>query len=935
MSVAEIQEKIAALAEKLTTLHGEENKRIKKRVLANLGKLKKQLSEKEMNPETSTVASAKVGEEVQTSDEAQDFGSRTLSSKKQLKAKLHLVNKELAEYAQKKQLKSAIKTFNKSMKKGIPLDVHSYANLTNAYVRCGEIDAAMEQLEIMKKRNISPNIVLLTTIMKGYCESGDMVSAKGILEQMLSSNMVEKKPNIRTYNTFLRGCIRVGDINSALHYFTLIKRKESEVAPDKTTYQYIIQLLCQGLRYEEAKSVLSNYTLCNDEEDVTDSVATYISLARCGILLCQFVEAGKWLDIAKTFLHEAQHAPLRNAMQLQAKSGSIARDSNKRKRENNISLFKQHQHNEMESEIELCTQFIQCMDNIRVFSPEEIQLEFLKYHIQSLSKLLYFEYNSLGSTSDANSLTNKDINPKSHAGADGCDVKSKKKLNKSLVHSLIEKFGLNQLSKMYQELSVSSGVSAEQTTRDTADTMTAIMRSLDSTPALSFDNIFDRKVSNPDSEIQSEQMHRVKLEIGAGSGDWIVDHAIASLGLNRPPVKAIEESQQVVERRGEKHKDTHVRRFNRFDKLRQRLVYKETMALKQEATKNSGDTDAADDETTKEVTEVEEEEVVPVETSADHKLLNGDVSIDWVSLELRCDRVYATFVQNLLRKFMYMYKQSGNAPTSAIVDENSTLSDKDIESVKQPKLDAISYHNLLMLGGDANSILRKYIPSNSISHIFVNHPEPPERTGLYKDNHNRRKRNSDGDDDSDDESSGVINWSSGRHLLTSNFFKLMHQILTNETAATSSSNGLITIVTDNKQYALQLGHEIWSYNRMERANGSSDALVSVYIDNIGTTNNKYNQESNVRSLYRLVGNTKKNEQCIVTDPATTDASTCSDECIHIYQGDPISPLINERLTNAQSSALKDHHSVSSSSYFDRMWNLGQIKKRWFIYVQKK
>ena len=173
----------------------------------------------------------------------------------------------------------------------------------------------------------------------------------------------------------------------------------------------------------------------------------------------------------------------------------------------------------------------------------------------------------------------------------------------------------------------------------------------------------------------------------------------------------------------------------------------------------------------------------------------------------------------------------------------------------------------------------------------------------------------------------------------------MHRILTPESncntinnsngnGTISSDNGLITIVTDNKQYALQLGYEIWNYNRIERANGSDDSLVSLVIDNIGTTNNKYNHESNVRSLYRLVGNTNKSEQCIVTDPATGNTAACSDECVHIYQGDPISPLINRHLTSDELNKLQDQ-SVSSSSYFDRMWNLGQIKKRWFIYVQKQ
>ena len=77
----------------------------------------------------------------------------------------------------------------------------------------------------------------------------------------------------------------------------------------------------------------------------------------------------------------------------------------------------------------------------------------------------------------------------------------------------------------------------------------------------------------------------------------------------------------------------------------------------------------------------------------------------WITLELKSDRVYDTFWG------MAMQKQN----------------------------------NMLAIQGNADDVVENCIPSNFVDYIYVNHPEPPERTG--------------GTDDSD-----------GEHLLTHVFF---------------------------------------------------------------------------------------------------------------------------------------------------------------------
>lgn len=37
--------------------------------------------------------------------------------------------------------------------------------------------------------------------------------------------------------------------------------------------------------------------------------------------------------------------------------------------------------------------------------------------------------------------------------------------------------------------------------------------------------------------------------------------------------------------------------------------------------------------------------------------------------------------------------------------------------------------NMCVLGGDAMLVLPRHVRNNSVGHIFVNHPEPPQQTG--------------------------------------------------------------------------------------------------------------------------------------------------------------------------------------------------------------
>lgn len=221
---SEIDRKIADYAAKLETLEGPENKRVKKRVLAALGRLKKELS---LTLSSNTTENSHGGGENldAKSSELEERNTEGTLSRKHLKGKLKLLNKELADYAQKKQLKTAIKRFTWGVRKGMEPDKHTYANLLNCYIRCGDLDGALRRFADMRETNLIPNIVHYTTLLKGYCDNGDLFGAKNLLfTEMLDNKIL---PGIRTVNTFIRGCTKIGAVTSALRAYDLLKEKYS------------------------------------------------------------------------------------------------------------------------------------------------------------------------------------------------------------------------------------------------------------------------------------------------------------------------------------------------------------------------------------------------------------------------------------------------------------------------------------------------------------------------------------------------------------------------------------------------------------------------------------------------------------------------------------------------------------------------------------
>lgn len=197
------------------------------------------------------------------------------------RAKAVSLNKEIAKFARQKDLASAKESFQTALANG-GTNSHTFSAIINAHVRCGDIVGAKAMYALLKKtKNVRIDVVSCTTLMKGFGSVGDLDSCDDIMRDMLKANP-PIAPNIRTINTYLRGCLWCGGIQSGERMFARMQ-SEFHITPDISSWEYIVAMMCQALLLDKALPMIGRL---KGDPSVSGGVgAMCINLARAAALL--------------------------------------------------------------------------------------------------------------------------------------------------------------------------------------------------------------------------------------------------------------------------------------------------------------------------------------------------------------------------------------------------------------------------------------------------------------------------------------------------------------------------------------------------------------------------------------------------------------------------------------------------------------------------
>lgn len=279
------------------------------------------------------------------------------------------INKRIALYASQKQLAEAKAAFQEAKQRGLA-NSHTFAAAINALVRCGEVTDAEQVLDDMA----DVDVVSYTTVMKGLCGRGDVEKAISLAERMLSAGVV---PNVRTGNTLLRGCVKVGAVERSKQVLSMMQKKW-KVTPDASSWEYVVSMLCRGLQVDQANTMIGRLkNLPSATADIFDNPALYLNLCRCCAILGSWKGARKAASRAFALLDASERAQIEEEERAKRGSsgGSIANIPGKQHvsggkqgwgkqggsatRQKSLSIFKRHRRAETREEIQLMLRFVE------------------------------------------------------------------------------------------------------------------------------------------------------------------------------------------------------------------------------------------------------------------------------------------------------------------------------------------------------------------------------------------------------------------------------------------------------------------------------------------------------------------------------------------------------------------------------------------------
>ena len=166
-------------------------------------------------------------------------------------------NRLIRDFGNDKQFGFAEEAFRRVAEcPGLARNVYSYTNMLNACVRVGELEKARDVWKSMvsddgdaKTKNdaktsekIHPNEVTYTVFIKGLAREGFLDEAVELIETEMCGPDARVRPNVRTFSTLLRNCVRHADGVNADRCFEAMRG--AGVEPDAASFEYLVKTKC-------------------------------------------------------------------------------------------------------------------------------------------------------------------------------------------------------------------------------------------------------------------------------------------------------------------------------------------------------------------------------------------------------------------------------------------------------------------------------------------------------------------------------------------------------------------------------------------------------------------------------------------------------------------------------------------------------------------
>jgi pentatricopeptide repeat protein len=146
-------------------------------------------------------------------------------------------------YGLDKDLRGALALFREMKEERVPYNRITYNSIIDVCVKCNDVQAAENLFTEMTSPvdKIEPDLITYSTLLKGYCQIGDLDKALQVAETIKECGL---RCDELVYNTLMDGCVRAGDLSAGVGLFAEMTR--SGLWPSLITHSILMRLYQQS-----------------------------------------------------------------------------------------------------------------------------------------------------------------------------------------------------------------------------------------------------------------------------------------------------------------------------------------------------------------------------------------------------------------------------------------------------------------------------------------------------------------------------------------------------------------------------------------------------------------------------------------------------------------------------------------------------------------
>ncbi|KAJ8449142.1 hypothetical protein Cgig2_004197 [Carnegiea gigantea] len=170
-----------------------------------------------------------------------------------------------------KRTDKALEVLEEMVERGLSPTLSSYNAMLKGYFRAGQTREAWRFFLEMKRRKCDIDVVTYTTVIHGFGVAGEVDKARRLFDEMVREGVL---PNVATYNALIQVLCKKDSVESAIDLFKEMVGKG--YVPNAMTYNLLIRGLCHVGEMDRA----SEYVGLMRNEGCEPNVQTYNLLIR-------------------------------------------------------------------------------------------------------------------------------------------------------------------------------------------------------------------------------------------------------------------------------------------------------------------------------------------------------------------------------------------------------------------------------------------------------------------------------------------------------------------------------------------------------------------------------------------------------------------------------------------------------------------------------